>query len=231
MLVLCDLYFVIHSEHKGIELHFERSMARRLAVTFFALAGITRHATQNLLVDISSVITRIRGGDRSAFAELVTHYQSPLFSYLGRMGLTQAAAQDIAQEAFLRAWTSLGSYDPARAAFSTWLFTIARNLALNHVGKKCELTTDEELPEAICERQQPPEQLEQAQRRQQLLAALKLLPIQDRSALALAYFQELDLAGIARVEGCNVGAIKTRLSRARMRLRQLLEKDDAQTCR
>ena len=180
-------------------------------------------------MNISSVITRIKSGDRSGFAELVTHYQSPLFGYLGRMGLTQAAAQDVAQEAFLRAWMNLGDYDPIRAAFSTWLFTIARNLALNYIGKKRELTADEDLAEAACESLQPPEVLQQAQRQQQLLGALRLLSTQDRSALALAYFQELDLADIARIEGCNVGAIKTRLSRARLRLRQLLEKDDEQT--
>lgn len=178
-------------------------------------------------MNISSVIKRIKAGDRSGFAELVTHYQSPLFGYLGRMGFTQAAAQDIAQETFLRAWTNLSDYDPARAAFSTWLFTIARNLALNDIAKKRELAIDDELLNVACEGLQPPELLEQMQRQQRVLGALRLLPIQDRSALALAYFQDLDLASIARIEGCHVGAIKTRLSRARQRLRQLLENDDA----
>ena len=196
------------------------------AVTFCSLPGITNHATQYLPVDIPHVIKRVRDGDRSAFAELVAHYQRPLFGYLGRMGQSQAAAEDLAQETFLRAWTSLGSYDPARAAFSTWLFTIARNLLLNNVAKKRELPTDEALPEAACEGQQPPEALQQAQRKQRVQAALRLLPMQERSALALVYFQELDLAAIARIEGCSVGAVKTRLTRARQRLRQLLENDD-----
>ena len=108
------------------------------AVTFCSLPGITNHATQYLPVDIPHVIKRVRDGDRSAFAELVAHYQRPLFGYLGRMGQSQAAAEDLAQETFLRAWTSLGSYDPARAAFSTWLFTIARNLLQRNVS--CPLT-------------------------------------------------------------------------------------------
>ena len=142
------------------------------------------------------------------------------------MGQSQAAAEDLAQETFLRAWTRLTSYDPTRAAFSTWLFTIARNLLLNDIAKKRELAIDEALPDVACEGQQPPEVLQQAQHRQRVQDALRLLPIQDRSALALAYFHELDLAAIARIEGCSVGAVKTRLTRARQRLRQLLENDD-----
>jgi RNA polymerase sigma-70 factor (ECF subfamily) len=182
-------------------------------------------------VDTTLVIQRIKNGDRSAFAELVTYFQRPLFGYLGRMGMSQAAAQDIAQETFLRAWTRLADYDPARSAFSTWLFTIARNLALTDLGKKRELSTDGELPDMACEDQQPPEALEQVQRQQSVQNALRQLPAQDRSALALTYFNELGMADIARIEGCTVDAIKTRVSRARQRLRQLLNKElDKKSC-
>ena len=188
----------------------------------FRAARYNPHATYLLPVDTTLVIKGIKNGDRSAFAELVGHFQRPLFGYLGRMGLSQAAAQDIAQETFLRAWTKLADYDPARAAFSTWLFTIARNLTLTDLGKKRELTTGDALPDVACDRQQPPEALEQAQRQQRVQLALRQLPAQDRSALAMTYFNELGMAEIARIEGCTIDAIKTRVSRARQRLRQLL---------
>jgi RNA polymerase sigma-70 factor, ECF subfamily len=180
-------------------------------------------------VDIKAILKRIEKGDRSAFALVVRQFQQPLFGYLGRMGLTQSLAEEIAQETFLRAWMRLSDYDPLRAEFSTWLFTIARNLALNELERassKREVIFDEALPDGVCEATQPWDALDQSQQRQRLMNALHALPVTDRSALALAYYQELDLAAIARIESCSTSAIKVRLHRAKQRLRQLLEKHD-----
>jgi RNA polymerase sigma-70 factor (ECF subfamily) len=177
-------------------------------------------------VDINLLLRRIDKGDRSAFAELVEHFQRPLFGYLGRMGLRQGPAEEVAQETFLRAWQRLGDYDQARAAFSTWLFTIARNLAINELTRASsshEQTFGEDMPEMACEHGQPAQELMTRQLRLQVQQALRMLPYDDRSALALAYYEELDMASIARIEGCTVGAIKVRLHRAKQRLRQLLE--------
>lgn len=177
-------------------------------------------------MDISLLLRRIRDGDRSAFAELLAHYQRPLFGYLGRMGLPQGQAEEVAQEAFLRVWQSLQSYDSERAQFSTWLFTIARHLAINELNRASaahELSAGDDLPEAPSEQGQPTQLVMAKQRRTQVQQALRALPNDDRSALALAYFEELDMATIARIEGCSVGAIKVRLHRAKQRLRQLLE--------
>lgn len=177
-------------------------------------------------MDTQLLLRRIDSGDRSAFAELVEHFQRPLFGYLGRMGLQQGQAEEVAQETFLRAWQRLGDYDQARAALSTWLFTIARNLALNELTRAAsvqERTWGEALPEVVSEHGQPVQNVMARQGREQLRQALRLLPHDDRSALALAYYDELDMASIARIEGCTVGAIKVRLHRAKQRLRQLLE--------
>ena len=180
-------------------------------------------------MDIKALLKRIESGDRSAFAPVVEQFQRPLFGYLGRMGLHQGPAEEIAQETFLRAWSRLGDYDPGRAEFSTWLFTIARHLALHELSRaagKHEVATDETLPDVACDDAQPSDVLSQTQRRRHLQSALRELPLADRSALALVYFQELDLASIAHIEGCTLGAIKVRLHRAKQRLRQLLEGHD-----
>ncbi len=180
-------------------------------------------------MNIKAILKRIENGDRSAFALLVQQFQHPLFGYLGRMGLTQSMAEEIAQETFLRAWKQLNDHDPLRAEFSTWLYTIARNLALHELeraSRKREVTSDEILPDLVCESNQPSDALNESQQRQRLICALHALPVADRSALALAYFQDLDLSAIARIEGCNSGAIKVRLHRAKQRLRQLLEDHD-----
>src|SRR5450631_3877590 len=86
-------------------------------------------------MEITEILRKIHAGDRQAFAEVVKSYQRLLFGFLGRMGLSQAQAEDLAQETFVRAWQSLGSYRPELGKFSTWLFTIARNLALTELGR------------------------------------------------------------------------------------------------
>ena len=177
-------------------------------------------------MDILAIIDRIMNGDRQAFARLVAHYQRPLFGFLGRMGLSQGMAEEIAQETFLRAWKHLGEFRPDVAKFSTWLFAIARNLALHELeraARRHEVAAPDGLPEIACEHLQPQDALDQAQQARRLQSALRMLPLADRSALALAYIHELDLASIARIEGCTTGAIKTRLHRAKEKLRHLLE--------
>jgi RNA polymerase sigma-70 factor (ECF subfamily) len=171
-------------------------------------------------------VRRVAAGDASAFGEIVRHYQRPVFGFLGRMGLTQVQAEDVAQETFLRAWRSLGSFDSGRAGFSTWLFTIARNAALNeharvHTRRETAVQdTDVEI--AVCERPGPVETLEASRRTTWLQAALRRLQPADRTLLALVYTRELQLDAIARIEGCTEAAIKTRLHRARRNLERLL---------
>lgn len=171
-----------------------------------------------------TLLERAAAGDRQAFAELVLQYQGPLFGFLGRMGCSQAQAEDLAQEAFLRAWTHLPSFQPGRAQFSTWLFTIARNLAFNamHSAQQQHEVPQDGQPEPPCPQPGPEHALQQAQQSARLQAALRQLPLADRSALALVYVQDLALADVARIEGDSLAAIKTRLHRAKQRLRALL---------
>lgn len=101
-------------------------------------------------MNIHEQLHRIRQGDRAAFAPVVLHFQGPLFHYLGRMGLGAAVAQEIAQETFLRAWSHLAEFDPQRAQFSTWLFTLARHLALHALDKAAhqhEHSAGDDLPD------------------------------------------------------------------------------------
>lgn len=180
-------------------------------------------------MDIKALIKGIADGDRHAFGQVVAHYQGPLFGFLGRMGLDPSRAEDIAQETFLRVWKELGSYDPRCAAFSTWLFAIARHLAVHELSRAAyrnEEARGRDLPDVACHRPQPFEALANAQQKRRLQESLRRLPLADRSVLALAYSEDLGLTAIARIEGCSPAAVKTRLHRARKRLRTLLEMDD-----
>jgi RNA polymerase sigma-70 factor, ECF subfamily len=80
--------------------------------------------------------------------------------------------------------------------------------------------------EIHCDGLQPPEEFAKAEQGRRLQAALRKLPVGDRSVLALAYIREMDAVAIARIEGCTRGAVKTRLHRAKQKLRELLETDD-----
>ena len=178
-------------------------------------------------LNVQVILQRIANGELRAFADLVAIYQRPLFGFLGRLGMGQAQAEDIAQETFLRAWTHLPSFDPVQAQFGTWLFTIARNLAYNALQSAAHQRevngTEVELPDAVCPQPGPPQVMERAQQQARLQAALRQLPMADRSALALVYVHELALADVARIEGDSLAAIKTRLHRAKQRLREILQ--------
>ena len=176
---------------------------------------------------VQAILRRIAAGEQQAFAELVDLYQRPLFGFLGRLGLGQAQAEDIAQETFLRAWSHLTRFESERAQFVTWLFTIARNLAYNALqsAHQKQETHEADLPEPACEQPGPAQTLERTQQRTRLQSALRQLPMADRSALALVYVHELGLADVARIEGDSLAAIKTRLHRAKLKLRELLQAD------
>lgn len=176
----------------------------------------------------ADTLARISQGDTQAFAELVMRFQQPLFGFLGRLGMGPAQAQDVAQETFLRVWLHRQQFDPTRAQWSTWLFTIARNLALDTLQAQARQPqgVGDELPEPASTAPGPAQTLAHKQAQQQLQNALRQLPLPDRSALALVYVHGLSLEDVARIEGDGLAAIKTRLHRARHKLRTLLQDGD-----
>ncbi|QGM45009.1 sigma-70 family RNA polymerase sigma factor [Methylocystis heyeri] len=190
-----------------------------------------RYNSQNWsgALDSTSNLCRAAAGDSVAFARVVKAEQARVFGFLGRMGLDAVTSEDIAQEAFLRVWRSAKSFDPRLGAASTWILTIARNLALGHLGaaaRRRENFDEDEVLQAPCGAPRPDAVLEEKQRRARLAAALERLAPTERSLLAASYDEGLDLAAIAHLEGCSPGAAKLRLHRARLKLKQILETDD-----
>jgi RNA polymerase sigma-70 factor, ECF subfamily len=156
--------------------------------------------------------------DHLAFGRIAVAHQDRIFAYLGRMGLDSATAEDIAQETFLRVWRHAGKYNPRLGSLTTWILTIARNLALTRLSllaRQAETPVSSETREIASDAPLPDEQLVTLQRQHQLHAALACLSAADRSLLSSSYIDELDLAAIARIEGCSMGAAKLRLHRAR----------------
>ncbi len=173
-------------------------------------------------MDDLQIIEQVINGNRQAFASLVQRYQQPLFHYLGRMRLPAAEAEELVQETFIRAFRHLRTFEPQRACFSTWLFTIARRLALNHLAhRRREIDNPSEI-EPADSANQPDQDYHRGQIEQRINTALAQLPLKYLSPLALAYLGELSVAEIALIEDCAEGTVKSRIFRGKQRLKLLL---------
>ncbi len=181
-------------------------------------------------MDDSFLIRQVLGGNRNAFRLLVVRYQRPLFRFLGGMGFEAAAAEELAQEAFLRAFRALPDYDAGKAQFSSWLFTIAKHLAQNEAARSHRREPHVAWQDSPAELQSPSpspqETLEKAERGRRMLRAIQKLPDFLRGTLVLAYLKELSMQDIAAIESCSVGTVKSRISRGKQMLRAALAENE-----
>jgi RNA polymerase sigma-70 factor (ECF subfamily) len=168
----------------------------------------------------AELIQRILDGDLPLFRLLVRRYEGPLFCLVRNLLPDVQEGEDLAQEVFLTVYRNLADFDPCRGAFSTWLFTIARNKCWNALQKKRPRILAE-LPEQADNRT-PEAEAAREELFRRLDAALAELPFEQRTAFVLAEIQGLSLEEIRSIEGVRLGTIKSRLSRARERLRSLL---------
>jgi len=169
-------------------------------------------------------------GNPNAFKILVLRYQRMVFFYLNNFRFPEQVREDLAQEAFLRAYRNIDRFDPEKgASFSTWLMTIARNLALN---ERARTGLRKEQPGGLRDEQHgriergPQEILELRRLKSRVREAISRLPEQFHTAVVLSYFNELSLEEIAQIESCPVGTIKSRVFRGKQILREILEKEN-----
>jgi len=172
--------------------------------------------------DDLQAIQRVLAGDVESFGDLVRRYQKPVFGLVRNLIPDAGDAEDIAQDVFLAAYTHLGAFDPRRAAFATWLFTIARNRCLAALKKRRPRPV-RDVPEAV-DRRTPDADAAAGELWRRLDAALAELPLEQKTAFVLAEIQGLSHEEVARIEGVRIGTVKSRLSRAREKLRSLLRR-------
>ncbi len=182
----------------------------------------------------AALMLRVKQGDSAAFTELVGKYKQPVMNLAFRTLRDATEAEDLAQNVFVQAWKSANRYE-ASAKFSTWLFTIARNLCLNeirrrsrHPAESLDQTRDdnEDQPlHQIEDRKQAstPDQLLRGELEQKVDEAVSALPDNQRLALALCREEELSYEEIAEVLGCSLSATKSLIHRARETLKQKLK--------
>lgn len=183
------------------------------------------------------LMLQVRDDVQGAFEVLVERYQHRLLGILTHLVGDTAEAEDLAQEVFLRIYRSRKAYKP-RAKFSTWLFTIANNLASNHLRGKGRhprmgleggaASPDSTVMRPVVDRLSatggtPSAQMRQVELSEVVRAALEQLGEDQRMAVLLNKFEEMSYAEIADVMGRSEPAIKSLLSRARTHLRERLE--------
>jgi RNA polymerase sigma-70 factor (ECF subfamily) len=182
----------------------------------------------------AALMLRVKRGDRIAFAELVEKYQQPLFNFICRTLRDETESEDLAQNVFLQVYKSRQRYEPT-AKFSTWLFTIARNLCLNEIRRRSRHPAEsiedshpeqEEHPQRQYEDKKnvlPAENTLHRELAQKIEEALAELPENQRSAIILCRQDELSYEEIGKILDCSLSATKSLIHRGRETLKERLK--------
>jgi RNA polymerase sigma-70 factor, ECF subfamily len=182
------------------------------------------------------LMLQVREGNAAAFEELVLRYQHRLLTILEHLVGNREQAEDLAQEVFLRVFRARDRYEP-EAKFSTWLFTIANNVASNsrrsyarrkEVGVPERHNGNDSSPLALDQLAKaasgfmPTRALDKAEQAEMVREAVKSLSGRQRMALLLSKFEGMSYQDIAQTMDLSVQAIKSLLSRARVNLKEIL---------
>jgi RNA polymerase sigma-70 factor, ECF subfamily len=171
-----------------------------------------------------NLIERIRSGDAEAYAGLVDRYQGPLIAFLCHMIRDREAARDLAQDTFVKAYLSIRGFETRnQAAFSTWLFAIARNACLDAMRKRKRKFEEirEDNPALRAEAGQPGH-VRDGRFREELENGLARLSAKHRMAFELTLVQGFTYEEAAEIMKSKVGTIRSRVNRAREFLQQKL---------
>jgi RNA polymerase sigma-70 factor (ECF subfamily) len=173
----------------------------------------------------------VSAGDMSAFEELVERHQRAVIGTVAKMLGNASESEDIAQQVFVRVWKSAGRYE-AQAKFTTWLFTITRNLVFNEVRRRQRKPTvsvdeREETTHRTVEDLQaisPDDEMLQTELEEAIDRAIQSLPEKQRMAVVLRRYEEMPYDEIAAVLEMSIPAVKSLLFRARTQLKEALQR-------
>ena len=184
------------------------------------------------LVAVDTDVARLRRGDLNALSELIARYQNRLYRYLLRMVHQPAEAEDLFQQTWLKVVEKIRSFDASRN-FDAWLFTLARNLAIDHLRRIRPQSLDEPLAhdapgDTAADRlpsgePAPFDRVLAAERQRHIAEGMAELPLIYREVLALRFEEEMKIEEIAQVTSTPLSTVKTRLRRSLDQLRHSLE--------
>jgi RNA polymerase sigma-70 factor, ECF subfamily len=176
-------------------------------------------------------IKQVKKGDQNAFAEIVELYKDKVYQLCFRMLGNPHEAEDIAQEAFIRAYINIHSYDSSKK-FSTWLYRIATNLSIDRIRKKkpdyyldAEVAGGEGLTlysQVAADVALPEDEVQYVELQEIIQEEILKLPDKYRSVIVLKYIEELSLKEISEILDLPINTVKTRIHRGREALRKQL---------
>jgi RNA polymerase sigma-70 factor, ECF subfamily len=197
------------------------------ALQLYGSAGVRYNVGAMTRSDVQLMLD-VKAGDDASFNLLLQKYRTPLINFLYRMVRDSATAEDLAQEVFLRVYRARKQYSPS-AKFTTWLFRIATNLALNSVRdnrhRQMDVSIDAPVEEDEAPLQLPAREMRidehmiERDRAEFIRQAISSLPEKQRVAVLLHKYEEMDYAEIARILECSESALKSLLFRAYETLR------------
>jgi RNA polymerase sigma-70 factor, ECF subfamily len=176
-----------------------------------------------------ALMLRVRDGDETSFALLLQRYEKQIINFFYRQLSDYELAKDLLMDTFLRIYQAAERYEP-RAKFSTYIYQIARNLSINEFKKREIRKTDslEDLDEStgleIADgKLNAAEIMEQHETQRMVQDALNSLTEEHRTILILTEFQDLPYDKVAQIMGCSVGTVKSRMFRARQKIKEWME--------
>ncbi len=201
---------------------------------------MTRRSEKDAIAT-EALVERAKRGDTRAFEALVDIYKDKIYTYVLRMLRDPAEAEDVAQDAFLRAYQSLPKFRGA-SSFQTWLYRIASNLVIDSVRRQkrrqnggmsldAPMDTDEgQMARELADERRGPEELaESAALQEQVTEAIAQISPRLRTVLVLYDIEGMSYQEIADILGCPLGTVKSRLFNARAQLREVLEQQMSTT--
>lgn len=158
--------------------------------------------------------------DRAAFARLFQHFAPRLKAYARRAGVADDVAEELAQEAMIQVWRKAGTFDPKRAAVSTWVFTIARNKRIDRLRREARPDLEEaDYRFMIGEGNDPLETAQVEQEQERLAKLVAALPNDQAEVVRMAFYEDKSHVEIAEALELPLGTVKSRVRLALSKLR------------
>lgn len=187
------------------------------------------------MIDESTLVEKIKKGDTEAFSKLASAYEKKALNFAYRMLRDSADAEDATQEAFLRVFDKIHTFH-GNSSFSTWFYTILNNICLDMLRKKnrqaetvsiSQNSNDDEYYELQIQdtAKGPYEQFQKKTAQQLLESALTQLSNEHRAVIVMRDINDFEYEEIAKILNISLGTVKSRISRARLALRKILEEN------